>query len=101
MSRDSTWYRHHAAAGRYTLSLHVQPGARRSQFVGLHGDALKLKIAAPAADNRANAELIAFLSEALQVAKSSISIRHGATGRRKTVEVKGGAELAARLAGLA
>ena len=63
----------------------------------MHGEALKIRIAAPAADNRANAELIRFLSEMLDVPKSSVSIRRGAAGRRKVIEVKGGADLAARL----
>jgi uncharacterized protein (TIGR00251 family) len=77
--------------------LHVQPNARKNEIVGLHGDALKVKIAAPAADNKANTALIAFLSETLGVQKSAIAIRHGATGRRKVIEVAGGPELAKRL----
>jgi uncharacterized protein (TIGR00251 family) len=101
VNRDSTWCRHDAAAQRLTLSLHVQPGARKNQLVGLHGGALKVKIAAPAADNRANAALIAFLSDVLGVSKSAISIAHGATGRRKVVEIAGGPDLAAKLEALA
>jgi len=81
--------------------LHVQPNARKNEIVGLHGDALKVKIAAPAADNKANAALIAFLSETLDIPKSIITIRHGATGRRKVVEIAGGEELAKRLEALA
>jgi len=101
VNRDSTWLRHDAAAQRLTLSLHVQPGARKNELVGLHGGALKVKIAAPAADNRANAALIAFLSETLGIQKSAIVIRHGATGRRKVIEIAGGEELAKRLNALA
>ena len=97
MSRDSTWFRFDAAARRYSLSLHVQPGARKSGIAGLHGDALKVKIAAPAVDNKANAALVEFLSETFDVPKSSIAIRHGATGRRKVVEITSGPELVARL----
>jgi uncharacterized protein (TIGR00251 family) len=63
----------------------------------LHGDALKVRIAAPAVDNKANAALIEFLSETLGVSRSSITIRHGATSRRKVVEVTGGPELLTRL----
>ena len=97
VDRGSSWCRYDVAARRLTLSLHVQPNARRSEIVGLHGDALTVRIAAPAVDNRANAALIEFLSETLGVPKSAIAIRHGATGRRKTVEISGGPELAARL----
>ena len=101
MSRDSTWCRYDPASRRISLALHVQPNARKNAIVGLHGDALKVKITAPAADNKANAALIAFLSETLGVQKSAIAIRHGATGRRKVVELAGGPELAKRLEALA
>ena len=66
----------------------------------MHGDALKLRIAAPAMDNKANAALVEFLSETLEVPRSAITIRHGATGRRKVVEIAGGAELWERAARL-
>lgn len=101
MSRESSWLNHDPAAGRVTLTLHVQPGARKSEIVGLHGDALKIRISAPAVDNKANAALMEFLCEALNVPKSAVVIRHGATGRRKVVEITGGLELAKRLEGLA
>ena len=101
MSGDSTWYRHDAATRRYVLTLHVQPNARKSEIVGLHGGALKVRIAAPASENRANSALIAFLAETLAVARAAVSLRHGATGRRKIVDVMGGADLAARLSALA
>jgi uncharacterized protein (TIGR00251 family) len=81
--------------------LHAQPNARKNEIVGLHGGALKVRIAAPAADSRANAALIAFLSETLGVQKSVIAVHHGATGRRKVLEISGGPELVARLATLA
>jgi len=97
VSRDPNWRRYDAAARRLSLTLHAQPGASRSEIVGPHGNALKVRIAAPAADNKANAALIEFLSETLGVPKSAISIRHGATGRRKVVEVIGGPEIAERL----
>jgi len=101
VSRDSTWFRYDTAARRLTLALHAQPGAKRSEITGLHGDALKVRIAAPAVDNQANAALIGFLSEALGVPKSAIAIRRGAIGRRKVVEIAGGPELAAKVAALA
>jgi len=94
------WRRYDPQQRRLVLTLHVQPGARNSQLVGLHGDALKVKVAAPAVDNQANAELVEFLSETLKVQKSAIAIRHGATGRRKVVEITGGPELVAKLEAL-
>lgn len=88
------------SAQRFTLKLHVQPGASRSEIVGRHGDALKVRIAAPAVDNRANAALVVLLSEALGIQKSAVVIRQGASGRRKLVEITGGPDMAARLAAL-
>ena len=100
MSRDSTWISYNAASRRLLLCVHVQPNARRSEAVGLHGAALKVKIAAPAVDNKANAELIEFLSESLGIPRSAIVISRGATSRRKVVEIKGGPELLAQVAKL-
>ena len=97
MNRDSTWISYNAASRRLSLRVHVQPNARRSEVAGLHGDALRIRIAAPAVDNMANAELIDFLGETLSVPRSAIVIRHGATGRRKVVEITGGPELVTRL----
>jgi uncharacterized protein (TIGR00251 family) len=82
------------------LTLHVQPNARKNCIVGLHGDALKVRIAAPAVDNKANAELVEFLSGTLGIPKSAIAIRRGATGRRKVVEITGGPDLMTKIAAL-
>jgi uncharacterized protein (TIGR00251 family) len=100
VSRDSTWFSYNAGGRRLTLNLHVQPGARRSEIVGLHGSALKIKVAAPAVDNKANAALTEFLSETLGIPKSAVAISRGAAGRRKVVEITGGPELVARLGNL-
>ena len=100
MNRDSTWFSYNTATQRLTLTLHVQPNARRNEITGLHGDALKVKIAAPATDNKANAALIAILGETLDITKSTITIRHGATRRRKVVEITGGPELVSKIANL-
>jgi uncharacterized protein (TIGR00251 family) len=97
VSRDSTWLRHDPASGRVVVTLHVQPGARKNEITGLHGDALKVKIAAPAVENKANSALIEFLAGTLGVPKSAVAIRQGATGRRKVVEIAGGPALAAKL----
>jgi uncharacterized protein (TIGR00251 family) len=100
VSRDSTWCRYDASTRRLSLTLHAQPGAKKSEIVGLHGNALKVRLAAPAVDNKANAALIEFLGEALGVPKSAVAIRRGATARRKVVEITGGPELQAKLLAL-
>jgi uncharacterized protein (TIGR00251 family) len=89
MTAEPAWCRFDPGAGRLTLNVHVQPNARTSGFAGLHGGALKIRIAAPAVDDKANAALIDFLHRFLKLPSSLISIRHGARGRRKVVEIAG------------
>jgi hypothetical protein len=98
---SAAWHRYDPAARRLTLTLHVQPGARNSAIAGTHGNALKIRIAAPAVDNKANAALIDFLSETLDIPKSAIAIRRGATGRRKVIEIAGGPDLGTKIEALA
>ena len=82
------------------LTLHVQPRASRTELAGRHGDALKVRIAAPPVDGAANAELVRFLAELLGVAKSAVEIVSGESGRRKVVAVHGvGLEAARRVLG--
>jgi uncharacterized protein (TIGR00251 family) len=93
--KSPLWFRYDVSRHCLTLTLHIQPNARRTEFAGIHGDALKLRIAAPAVDNQANAELVRFLSEQLGVSRATIALRRGATGRRKVVELPGGRSLIA------
>lgn len=69
--------------------VHVQPRAARSEVAGRHGDAVKIRLAAPPVDGAANEELVRFVAEALRVPRRAVHIAHGATGRRKTVVVDG------------
>jgi uncharacterized protein len=71
------------------ISVHVQPRASKTGVVGMHGDAWKIRVAAPPVDNAANAELIEFLASRLGVPKRSVRIAAGETGRRKIVEIDG------------
>jgi uncharacterized protein len=73
--------------GRITLTLHVQPGAKRTEVSGLHGDALKIRLAAPPVDGKANETLIGFIADRLGVAKSAVRLKSGQTSRRKVLEV--------------
>jgi uncharacterized protein len=82
---DASWLR--AGEGRITLTLHIQPGAKKTEVVGLHGDALKIRLAAPPVDGKANAALIGFVAERLGLAKSAVSLKSGQTSRRKVLEV--------------
>ena len=71
------------------LSIHVQPGASRSEVVGEHGDALKIRLAAPPVDGKANAALIAFVARALDVSRSQVELISGTASRQKRVRVTG------------
>jgi uncharacterized protein (TIGR00251 family) len=71
----------------YILRLTVVPGAQRTQVVGLHGDRLKVRLAAPPEKGAANRELIAFLARALDLPKSSLKLTLGAQSRAKVVAV--------------
>jgi uncharacterized protein len=74
------------------LDLHVQPGASRSEFAGRHGERIKVRIAVPAADGKANESLIEFLAEYFGVARRSITIVSGMRSRRKRVSIEGADE---------
>jgi uncharacterized protein (TIGR00251 family) len=75
--------------GGIRLSVHVQPRASRSEIAGIHGDALKVRLAAPPVDGAANEALVDFLSERFAVPRRAISIIAGAQSRAKVVEVAG------------
>jgi uncharacterized protein (TIGR00251 family) len=71
------------------LVLHVQPGAKKTEVAGQHGDSLKIRLAAPPVDGKANDCLVAFLAETLGVAKSRITLVAGASSRAKRLRVAG------------
>ena len=83
-----TWL-NRAADGSVILTLHIQPGAKKTEITGLHGEALKIRLAAPPVDGKANAALIAFLAKACGVSKSSVELVSGDTSRAKRVRVTG------------
>mgnify|MGYP003423115821 FL=1 len=87
LSEPPVWARRDGAD--WLLELHVQPGARITAAVGEHGGRLKLKIAAPPVDNKANAHLLAWLAAQLGVPKSAVRLVRGETSRQKTVAVCG------------
>ena len=84
----SDWYRL-TGDGAISLTLHIQPGAKKTEFAGLHGDALKIRLAAPPVDGKSNEALIRFIADTLGLAKSAVSLKSGQTSRRKVVEVQG------------
>ena len=73
--------------GRLTLTLHIQPGAKKTEVAGLYGDALKIRLATPPVDGKANAALIEFVAARLGLARSAVSLKSGQTSRRKVLSV--------------
>ena len=71
------------------LEVHVQPGARRSEFAGQHGERIKIRLAARAVDNQANEALVDFLAEHYGVPKSRVRIAAGLKSRQKRVVIEG------------
>jgi uncharacterized protein (TIGR00251 family) len=71
------------------LVIHVQPRASKTEVVGRHGDAIKLRIKAPPVDGAANAEVIRFVAKALGLPSRQVHMVHGDTSRRKTIEATG------------
>lgn len=70
------------------LNLHVQPGAARSEFAGMHGERLKVRLAARAVDGKANAALVEFLAAHYGVPKRSVRIAAGLKSRDKRVLIE-------------
>jgi len=86
--------------GGVTMAVRVTPRARKNEVVGVAGEALKVKLAAPPVEGAANATLCAFLAEKLGVRKGAVSLIAGQTSRQKVVRVEGVTtdEVLARLA---
>jgi len=74
--------------GVWTAEVRVQPGARKNAVEGLLAGRLKLRIAAPAVEGKANKAVLEFLARVLKVRKSQLSILRGETSREKTVRVE-------------
>ena len=75
-------------ADRVRIRLYVQPRASRTEITGTHGDALRIRVAAPPVDGEANQELLRFLAKKLGVPKSSLQLVQGETARTKVVEIE-------------
>ena len=67
------------------LRLAVVPNAKRTGVDGLHDGALRVRLAAPPIEGRANEALVAWLAKSLGVPRRAVALAHGASGRRKTV----------------
>jgi hypothetical protein len=87
------------------ITLHVQPRAARTEVVGRHGDALKVRLQAPPVEGAANRACQAFIARQLGVSRSDVAIVAGESGRLKRLKVRAAREalpaIEARLMALA
>ena len=83
----NAWYRRERDV--ITLVLHVQPGAKRTEVIGLHGDALKIRLAAPPIEGRANESLLRFIADSFNVPLNNVELKQGKLSRHKVVLVNG------------
>jgi uncharacterized protein len=77
------------ARGTVTFPVRVQPRASRDEITGVIDGAIKIRLCAPAVENRANEALIEFLASVLKTSKSAVRIRSGEQSRTKRVEIVG------------
>ncbi|MFC1935171.1 DUF167 domain-containing protein [Chloroflexota bacterium] len=71
------------------INLHVQPGARRNEVVGLAVGVLRVRVTAPAQGGKANKALVELLADLLGVSRGRIRILRGHTSRDKVISVEG------------
>ncbi len=74
-------------AQRLKLAIAATPGARTTEAAGAYGDALRVRLAAPPVDGKANAALIAWAAQAFGLPRAAVRLLHGAAGRRKVLEL--------------
>ncbi|MFH1605577.1 MAG: DUF167 domain-containing protein [Pseudomonadota bacterium] len=81
-----SWYQ----IGRDGVSLRIQaqPGAKCTEVAGLHGDCIKVRLASPPVDGKANECLVRFLAQRLGVRRDQVTITRGLSSRRKTILVE-------------
>lgn len=78
--------------GAWLVQVRVQPGAKRSEVIGLLDDRLKIRIAAPPVDSKANSALIEFIATALGLRQSRVTLSSGATSRQKNIAIESATE---------
>lgn len=83
----SEWYRR--SGGAVSLTLHIQPGAKCNEVMGLHGGALKIRLAAPPVEGRANEALLKFIAEHFDIPVCQVELKQGGQSRHKVIVITG------------
>jgi len=71
------------------LHVHVVPNAKIDKVAGEHGNAIKIKLRAPAFEGKANSALMSFLADELNISQHAIALEHGQKSRRKLLRIDG------------
>src|SRR6202171_6100650 len=77
------------AAGTVSFPVRVQPRASKDEIAGVIGGALKVRLQAPAVENRANEALVEFLAQLLKTPRAAVRILSGERSRTKRIEIRG------------
>ncbi|MBN2690172.1 MAG: YggU family protein [Gammaproteobacteria bacterium] len=75
------------------LQVHLQPGAKKSEIVGIHGEYLKIRVKAPAVEGKANDALLKFLAQEFEVVRKDVVLTKGKQSRYKQVTIHNITEL--------
>lgn len=81
-----------ARNGDWLMQVWVQPGAKADEASQVQDGRLKVRLRAPAVENKANQALIVFLAKLLGVSKSNLELASGQSSRKKTVRVRPGGQ---------
>ena len=84
---SDSWYRYDGRRDVLILSIRVQPNVSRTETAGLHDGCLKIRVAAPPIDDKANTLLIDFLKKKFELPRGRVMIKRGGHGRSKTIEI--------------
>ena len=76
-----------AIPGGVRISVQISPNAKKSEIIGVLGDALKIRLQAQPIEGKANEALVRFLSDMLDVPRNAVAITHGQTSKRKLLEI--------------
>src|SRR3990167_6780986 len=81
-----TWYQ--KTGDIITLTIYVQPGAKHNEIIGMHGDALKIKLATQPIEGRANKSLVRYIATLFEVPLSQITLKRGDKSRHKIIQIR-------------
>lgn len=78
--------------GEWLLAVWVQPGAKKNEIAEMYQGSVKIRLGAPAVDNKANKALTAFVADRLGLKKRQVSLLSGHASRKKTLRIQSDTE---------